>query len=82
MISIHQISLYYPSNESLLIVGKVDNEEKMINSLINLNFYEDQDEPSADSLEFGLKGEESLYMVVKPDFKSNDFYGIGVLNTN
>ena len=54
----------------------------MVNNLINLNFYEDQDEPSTDSLEFGLKGEESLYMVVKSDFKSNDFYGIGVLNSN
>ena len=33
-------------------------------------------------MEFGLKGEESVYMVVKSDPKSNDFYGIGVLNTN
>jgi len=57
MISIHQISLYYPSNEPLVIVGKVDNEEKMVNNLINLNFYEDQVEPTTDSLEFGLKGE-------------------------
>ena len=31
--------------------------------------------------EFSVKGEESLYLIVKTDIKSNDFAGIGILNT-
>lgn len=32
-------------------------------------------------MEFPLKGEESLYLIVKTDIKSSDFCGIGVVNT-
>lgn len=81
MISIHQISVYFPSNQTLALVAKVENEEKIVNALMNLNFFDEQDEPSPEVVEFSLKGEDSLYMIVKLDVKSNDFCGIGVVNT-
>jgi hypothetical protein len=81
MLSIHQISLYFSRNEAMTLLAKIDNDEKAISPLPNLNFYEDQDEPSKDSVEFAVKGEESLYLIVKSDAKSNDFEGIGVVNS-
>lgn len=59
----------------------MENEEKIIKPLNNLNFYNDSDEPSKEVFEFAVKGEESLYLVVKSNLNSNDFCGIGVVNT-
>jgi hypothetical protein len=53
----------------------------VLKPLYNLNHYNDQDEPSKEILDFAVKGEESLYLIVKADLKSNDFCGIGVVNT-
>lgn len=49
--------------------------------MLNLNFYDDQDGPSTETLDFAVKGEESVYLIAKNDLKSNDFCGIGVVNT-
>lgn len=82
MVSIHQASVYFPNNQPLVLVTKVQNEEKVYSQLTNLNFYDDQDEPSRNVVEFAFKGEDSLYLLVKNDIKSSDFCGIGIVSTS
>lgn len=48
--------------------------------MCNLNFYSDA-EPTSEVLEFGLKGEDSIYLIVKEDARNPDYLGIGVVNT-
>lgn len=40
MISVHQMSVYFPNNQALALVAKVENEEKTVKSLTNINFFD------------------------------------------
>lgn len=62
-------------------MAKVDSEERALKTLPNLNFFNEHEQQAAEMLEFSIKGEESIYFIVKTDLKSSDFCGIGVVNT-
>ena len=53
----------------------------MVNPLANINYFDDLDEPTRAFVEFSVKGEESLYLIVKSEANNGDFSGIGVVNT-